>query len=91
MSFPRIVSQVRFRRWGVSGASRGRGAIEGAMDASLVVIGADVFDFAMKVDRIPEERVVEIFAPDGRDQSFHEWVRHRDIGHRLVLLDLEDP
>ena len=50
------------------------------MGASLVVIGADVFDIAMKIDRIPEERVVEIFAPDGPDQSFHEWVRHRDIG-----------
>ena len=45
----------------------------------------------MKIDRIAEERMVEIFAPDGTDQSFHEWVRHRDIGHRLDLRDLEDP
>ncbi len=45
----------------------------------------------MRINQIPEERMVEIFAPDGTDQSFHEWVRHRDIGHRLDLRDPGDP
>jgi len=60
------------------------------MDASPVVIGAEVFEFAVKVDRIPEERVVQIFAPDRPDQAFDERMRRWGIRHRFDLLDLEN-
>ena len=61
------------------------------MNADAVVIGAEFFELAVKIDRIPEERVVQIFAPDRPDQSFYERVRDRGVGHRFDLLDLEDP
>ena len=34
-----------------------RGAVEGAVYSSAVVIGAELFELPVKVDRIPEERV----------------------------------
>lgn len=44
------------------------------MDASTVLIGAEGFEFPVVIDQIPEERAVDIFAPDGPDQSFDEGV-----------------
>ena len=61
------------------------------MHASSVVIGLVFVELPLKIDRIPEEHMIQIFAPDRADQSFHEWVRHRDVGYRLDLLDPEDP
>jgi len=60
------------------------------VDASAVVIGAEFSELPVQIDRIPEERVVQIFAPDRPDQSFDKRVRRWDIRHRFDLLDLED-
>ena len=53
----------------MSGTECGRGAVEGAVDASAVVIRSEFFELPVKIDRIPEERLVQIFAPDRSDQS----------------------
>ena len=45
----------------------------------------------VKVDRIPEEGMIQILAPDGSDQAFHERVRHWGVWHRFDFLDLQDP
>ena len=63
----------------------------GSGNSSAVVIGAENFELPVKVDRIPEERVVQIFALDRSDQSLDERVRRRDVRYRFDLLDLEDP
>jgi len=42
------------------------------MNASNVVIGAELVELWAKIDRIPEERVIQKFAPDRPDQSFDE-------------------
>ncbi|HVA39337.1 MAG TPA: hypothetical protein VNF49_01635 [Candidatus Binataceae bacterium] len=55
--------------------------VEGAIHASSVVLGSEFVELPLKIDRIPEERVVEIFAPDGPDQSIHEWVRESSQLH----------
>ena len=60
------------------------------MDASAVVIRSEFFELPVKIDRIPEERLVQIFAPDGSDQSLDERVRHRGARHGFDLLELED-
>ncbi len=44
------------------------------MNASAVVIGAELTELPVQIDRIPLKRVIQIFAPDRPDQSFHEWV-----------------
>ena len=81
MPLPGTVSKIRLRRRGVSGAIRGRDAIEGAVDANAVVIGAEFFELPVKIDRIPEEHVIQIFAADCPDQSFHEWVHKNSQLH----------
>ena len=60
---------------------RRRVAAKGAVNASPVVIGMESVELPLEVDRIPEERLVVKFAPDRPDNSFHEWMRHRDMGH----------
>src|SRR5487761_2151091 len=60
------------------------------MSADVIVIGAISFELPVKVDRIPEERMIQVFAPDRPDQSLDERVRCRNVRHRFDLLDLED-
>ena len=54
------------------------------MHASAVIIGAEFSELPMQIDRIPEERAIEEFAPDRPDRSFDERVRHRGIRCRAV-------
>ena len=61
------------------------------MNTNAIVIVLEVFELALKVVRIPEERVVEVFAPNSPDQSFNEGMRHRGVRHGFDFLDLEDP
>ena len=55
-----------------------------------VVIVGECVQLSRQVDRVPEERVIEIFAADGAHQPFNERVRDRGVRNRLDLLDLED-
>jgi hypothetical protein len=62
-----------------------------AVNTNAIVIVLEVFELALKVARIPEERVVEVFAPNSPDQSFNEGMRHRGMRHGFDFLDLEGP
>jgi len=55
-----------------------------------MVVASERVEFSVKVDRIPEKGMVQAFAPDGSDQSFHERVGHWDTGHRFDFLDLQN-
>ena len=59
------------------------------MNAINVVVMPELVQLPLKINRVPEERVIEILAPNRPDQPFNERVRNRGIGHRLDLLDLE--
>jgi hypothetical protein len=61
------------------------------MHALLVVITAKHFQLARQVERVPEKHLIEDLAPDGADQPFDERMRHRDVGNRSDLLDVEYP
>jgi hypothetical protein len=61
------------------------------VDANAVVIGSEVFELSVKINRIPEECAVEVFAPNGPDQSLNEGMGDRGVGYRFDLLDLENP
>ena len=47
------------------------------MNASAIVIGAEFVELPVKIDRIPEERVVEVFAPDS---PYHRSTNGCDLG-----------
>ena len=59
------------------------------MNAISVVVMPELVQLPLKINRVPEERVIEILAPNRPDQPFNERVRNRGIGHRLDLLDFE--
>ena len=60
------------------------------MYAVLVVIIREGLQLSRQVERVPEEHVIEIFAPDSADQPFNERMRDRGVRNRLDLLDLDD-
>ena len=60
------------------------------MNSSLIIVCLEAFELAAKVDRIPEERAVEVLAPNRPDQSLDEGMRHRHVRDGLDLFDLED-
>ena len=64
--------------------------VVGAVHAIRVVISGERVQLSRQVDRVPEEHVIEIFAADGADQPFNEWMRNRRVRSRFDLGDCED-
>ena len=64
-------------------------AIQGPVDAMLVVVIAEGFELSREVNAVPEKRAIEEFAPDRADQSLNVAMRDWDVGNGLDLLDLE--
>ena len=61
------------------------------MNAMGVEIDLELVELAFQVHGIPEEHAIDVFAPEGSDQPFNEWVRHWGVRNRLNLIDLEHP
>ena len=61
------------------------------MTTASVVVGLEFTQLPRQIDRIPEERVVKILAPNRADQSFNERMRNRDVRNRFDLIDFEHP
>ena len=49
-------------------------AIQGPVDAMLVVVIAEGFELPREVDAVPEKRALQEFAPDRADQSLDVWM-----------------
>ena len=61
------------------------------MHARGIVIIPECLQLARQVERVPEQHLVEILAPDRADQPFDERMRNRDVRNGFDLLDLEYP
>ena len=70
---------------------RGRSTIEPRVNASLIVVDRKSFQFALQVQTIPEEDLIEVLTSHGADEPLDEWVRARHEGDGLEFLDLKDP
>ncbi len=91
MPLPQVTGEFDARGRRPVGALCGCRAVQCAVTTSLIVIILEIRQLLMKINGIPEERAIEVFAPDRPDQSFDEWMGHRDIRHGFDFLDLEDP
>ena len=60
-------------------------AIQGPVDAMLVVVIAEGFELSREVNAVPEKRAIQEFAPDRADQSLNVW--NAATGSRVVRLD----
>ncbi len=47
------------------------------MNTNAVVTGAELTGLPVKIDRIPEKRLIQIFVPDRPDQSLNEKLQNR--------------
>ncbi len=61
------------------------------MDAISVVVIPELIQLPLKINRVPEERAIQILSPDRADQPFDERMGNRRVRHRLDLLDLKYP
>ena len=87
---PYVEAQQGRGGWRHASALRRRGSVERAVGAKFVVIIPECLELARQVDRVPEQHAIEVLAADSADKPFYEWMRSRDIGHRLDLIDLEE-
>ena len=66
-------------------------AFVGLMNSFRVVITLELQELSLQIDLIPEHRMVEILTSNRSDQALYKRVRNRNMGHRLDLVDFEDP
>ena len=59
------------------------------MNAVGVEMDLELGSLALQVHGIPEEHSIEVFAAEGSNQPFNEWVRHRRVRNRYDFIDLE--
>lgn len=60
------------------------------MHAPSVIIGGEAIQLALQVETVPEEGLVEIFAPKSSDEPLDERMRTRRKRHRLQFLDVQN-
>ena len=59
------------------------------MHAKRIVVIAECVQLPRRVDGVPDEHTVEIFAANGADEPFDERMRNGDAGNRLNLVYFE--
>src|SRR5208337_475741 len=59
--------------------------------AMSVVVNLVAIELAFQIALVPKQSLIEIFAPDGPDQSLDESVRTGCAGNGLDLINLKDP
>jgi hypothetical protein len=65
-------------------------APDASVNAHFVEVVSELVEFSLEILRVPVEEMVEIFAPDGANEPFHERMRYGHIGHRGHWVDTKD-
>ncbi len=74
MPLPQVTGEFGARGRRSVGAFCGCRASQCVVTTSPIVIILEIRELLMKINGIPEERAIEVFAPDRPDQSFDEWM-----------------
>ena len=64
---------------------------QSGMAAISVVVTFVAVELPFKIALVPKQSLIEIFAPDGPDQSLDESMRAGCAGNGLDLINLKDP
>src|SRR6266480_796534 len=59
------------------------------MRAMVVEIGPEIEQLVFQICRRPEQRVIQVLAPKGADEPFHEWMRQENVGDGLDFRRLQ--
>ncbi len=57
----------------------------------VVEIGPEIEQLVFQICRRPEQRVIQVLAPKGADEPFHEWMRQENVGDGLDFRRLQYP
>jgi hypothetical protein len=57
----------------------------------IVEVGPEIEQLVFEIGRRPEQRMIQILAPKGADEPFHEWMGQGDVGDGLDLCHLQYP
>jgi len=55
----------------------------------VVEIGPEIEQLVFQICRRPEQRVIQVLAPKGADEPFHEWMRQENVGDGLDFRRLQ--
>jgi len=66
-------------------------AVQRLMGPVLVVVALELCKFSLKILRVPEQRVIEVFTTNRSDQSRNKGMRSRGIGDAFDFLDPQNP
>ena len=69
--------------WGDAGQTR--------VAAMSVEVNLVAIELPFQIALVPKQSLIEVFAPDGPDQSLNESMRSGCAGHRLDFINLKDP
>jgi hypothetical protein len=72
------------------GARFRRAPVQFRMRAMTVIVALEVEELDLQIRGRPEERAIQILAPNGANQPFHEWMRERHVPHGLDFFHIED-
>ena len=72
-------------------ALRRRDSAQSGVATISVVVNLVTIQLPLKIALVPKQRLIEVFAPDGPDQSFDESMRTGCAGNGLDLINLKDP
>jgi hypothetical protein len=61
------------------------------MRAMIVEVGPEIEQLVFEIGRRPEQRMIQILAPKGADEPFHEWMGQGNVGDGLDLCHLQYP
>ena len=83
---------MKIRRLACSHAAslEGRPTTQTCVVTPLVVVDGESIQLPMEVEAVPEEGLVEIFAPKGSDQPLDERMRARHEREGLEFVDVEN-
>src|SRR5262245_42907305 len=59
------------------------------MHAVPIVIVRKGLKLSFHITCVPEQYLIQILASNGPNESFHKWMRYRDIGDRFDFLDAQ--
>ena len=68
-----------------------RDAGQSGVAAISVVVNLVTVELPLQIALVPKQSLIEIFAPDGPDQSLDERMRTGCAGNRFDLINLKDP
>ncbi len=88
---PAIRVKVCERGWGCATPLRRSHPRQSGMTTKLVVKHLVVLELPFEIGLVPKPNPIQIFAPDGSDQSLDESVRTWGAGNGLDLIDFEHP